>query len=466
MNVAGGLLAEGAALLDGRTGETLRGAALADALAPRIEFLVRLRPGLCLHRMANDLDSVLTYLAAIEARRPIALVDPAMSADELLAFTRTFEPIVVTGLDPELALGDDYLPAGSGAGEVAVARRPGEIEPFDGLAVLLATSGSSGTPKLVRLSASAVTSNAASIGQALELGPDDRAPTALPLHYSYGLSVLNSHLAVGATVAILDAGPLDAEFWSAVDEHQLTFLAGVPFHYEQLARLHWTPERHPSLRLLTQAGGRLGQAAIRAMAEAAQKAGSRFQVMYGQTEATARMAVLPADQVLERSESVGPAIPGGSFTIDGENGEVVYSGPNVMFGYAETAADLAAGDELGGVLRTGDLGRLDDDGYLTLTGRSSRAAKIFGTRVNLDDIERRFRATGDLAGVELVAIAGDDRVRICVVGSTDAVEAGRPTVAESLRINAEGFAVEVVPEIPRLPSGKIDYQSLVAAADA
>ena len=461
MTLAGGLVADGATLVDVAGGETLTGTALADALAPRVEFLTRLRPGLCLHRMGNTLDSVLTYLAALEAGRPIALIDPALDPAELTAYAETFQPIVITGLDAAAPIGENYLPGAGDTGGVAVARRPAGVEPDPELGILLATSGSTGRPKLVRLATSAVLANATAIAEALHIGAGDRAPTGLPLHYSYGLSVLNSHLAAGATVAVLDDGPLDAGFWTAVDDHALTFLAGVPFHYEQLTRFGWTPERNPSLRTLTQAGGRLGPDTVEAVARASAGAGARFHVMYGQTEATARMAVMPSEEVLARPGSVGPAIPGGRFTLADD--EVVYTGPNVMLGYAERAEDLAAGDQLGGVLHTGDLGRLDDDGFLYLTGRNSRAAKIFGTRVNLDDVERRFAAVDDLAGTELVAVAGDDRVRVCVVGSTAGVEAARSAVAESLRINADGFSVEPVEAIPRLPSGKVDYRTLADA---
>ena len=135
--------------------------------------------------------------------------------------------------------------------------------------------------------------------------------------------------------------------------------------------------------------------------------GGRFFVMYGQTEATARIAYVPPDRLSEKLGSAGIAIPGGRLsiepagagTMDGPvTGEVVYEGPNVMLGYATGSGDLALGDELGGVLRTGDIGYLDEDGFLFLVGRSKRIAKVFGLRINLDEVEAAMREHGPGGG--------------------------------------------------------------------
>ncbi len=133
--------------------------------------------------------------------------------------------------------------------------------------MLLATSGSTGDPKLVRLSRDAVAHNAEAIGAALRITSAEIAPTSLPLFYSYGMSVLNSHLAAGATVVVIDGGVLSRDFWAAFDQHGATSLAGVPYHYEMLARIRWTPAKHPTLRTLTQAGGRMRSELITAFHE-------------------------------------------------------------------------------------------------------------------------------------------------------------------------------------------------------
>ncbi|MFI9843186.1 AMP-binding protein [Nonomuraea sp. NPDC051941] len=414
----------------------LGGDELAGHVARTAEALTRLRPGPLFCGMRNNLTSVLRYLAAWRSGRPIALLDPDLAPGALAELVGRFRPAALLGF--------------THAADGSPPPRRDVPEPHPDLAVLLATSGSTGNPKLVRLSRQAVLANATAIATALAIVPDEIAPTSLPLHYSYGLSVLNSHLIVGATVMLTEAGLLERSFWTHLDAHRCTSLAAVPYQYEMLRRLRYDRSEHPALATLTQAGGRLGQDLVQEFAGQA----DRFFVMYGQTEATARIAVLPPDRLADKPGSAGPAIPGGRLTVD--EGEVVYHGPNVMMGYAETAADLARGDDLGGVLRTGDLGRLDSEGFLYLTGRLKRIAKIFGVRVNLDDVERLLRGS-----VPVAATSGDDRVTVWAEGLDATGRAGlaRKLGAE-LRVHWSGFDVRAVDSLPLLATGKIDYRAL------
>ncbi|MET8004872.1 AMP-binding protein [Nonomuraea glycinis] len=429
----------------------LGGGRLAARVSRTAQALAELPPGPLFCGMRNDLPSVLRYLGAWQARRPVALLDPDLSAAALAALVTRFRPAAL--------LGFAQAPHGRNIphGTTAIRRTPrsgsgDEVgEPHPELAVLLATSGSTGSPKLVRLSRTAVLANAHSIAEALALGPDEVAPTSLPLHYSYGLSVLNSHLVAGASVVLTDAGLLERSFWSSLDDHRCTSLAAVPYQYDMLRRLRFDPAEHPALITLTQAGGRLRPELIDEFA-----AKTDFYVMYGQTEATARIAVLPPKRLADRPGSVGQAVPGGRLAI--QDGEVVYHGPNVMMGYAETAADLARGEDLDGVLRTGDLGRLDDDGFLYLTGRVKRIAKIFGVRVNLDDVERILRDCGPVA-----ATSGDDRVTVWAEGlDVKGCAALARRLGTELRLHWSGFDVRGVDRLPLLTTGKIDYVALEA----
>jgi acyl-coenzyme A synthetase/AMP-(fatty) acid ligase len=381
----------------------------------------------------------------------VALLDPSLEPVVLADLVERFRPAAVLGTDGEPPPG--YAPD-SAAGAAWVRRDPGGTEPHPDLAVLLATSGSTGNPKMVRLSRSAVLANARSIAEALGIGEDEVAPTTLPLHYSYGLSVLNSHLVAGAAVLVDGSGLMARTFWQSVDAHGATSLAGVPYHYEILRRLRFSPAAHPRLRTLTQAGGALRPDLVAEFAARMHEAGGRLFVMYGQTEATARMAVLPPDRLRDRPGSAGVPIPGGSFTI--VDGEIVYRGPNVMMGYAETDAELAGGDELGGVLRTGDLGHLDGEGFLHVTGRLKRVGKVFGVRVNLDDIERWLAGSAGAA-----VVPGDDRIAVFLV-QADAATRGATArhLAARLHTRSDAFDVRAVEALPRLPNGKVDYRLL------
>jgi acyl-CoA synthetase (AMP-forming)/AMP-acid ligase II len=448
-----GLPRPGSRLIDAASGETVGGAELRARVGDVAARLGALPPGALFARTSIDVPSILRYLGAFEAGRAVALLDPALEPEVMADLVQRFRPAAVLGTEGAAPPG---YKIGTACGEAWVREDGGRIEPHPDLAVLLATSGSTGNPKMVRLSRSAVLANARSIGQALGIGEDEVAPTTLPLHYSYGLSVLNSHLVAGGAVLVDGSGIMARTFWQSVDAHGATSLAGVPYHYEILRRLRFSPAAHPVLRTLTQAGGALRPDLVAEFAALMHEAGGRLFVMYGQTEATARMAVLPPDRLGDRLGSAGVAIPGGSFTIVDE--EIVYRGPNVMMGYAETEAELAGGDELGGVLHTGDLGNLDGEGFLHVTGRVKRIGKVFGVRVNLDDVER-WLAGSDGAAV----VPGDDRIAVFLVGADEAARtAAGKELAARLHTRSDAFDVRSVEALPRLPSGKVDYRLLEA----
>jgi acyl-coenzyme A synthetase/AMP-(fatty) acid ligase len=457
-----------ARLVVAATGRGIGGATLWSEVDRMADRFAALPPGMLLASMPITQAAILRYLGALRAGRAIALLDPARPPATLVA---GFRPAAVLGADPLVAPPRAYATADVG-GPAWVRRDPDGVTPHPDLAVLLATSGSTGSPRFVRLSGAAVTANADAIATVLDIGADDVAPTSLPLHYSYGLSVLNSHLLRGATVVVDSAGLLSRSFWRAVDDYGITSLAGVPHHHHLLRRLRFDPVRHPSLRTLTQAGGALDPDLVIAQHDAMAMVGGRFFVMYGQTEAAPRMATLPPDLLPAKLGSVGPALPGGRFGIrtpdgtetaaPGVTGEIVYRGPNVMLGYADTEADLAHGDDHDGVLATGDLGHLDADGCLYLTGRLARIGKVFGHRVSLDDLEHLLRSAGlGLAGVG--AVPSGDRVTLYVEGADrPTVEAAAQALADRLRMHVSGFDVRGIANLPLLASGKVDYRALEA----
>ncbi|MBW6526978.1 AMP-binding protein [Sphingomonas sp. RHCKR7] len=336
------------------------------------------------------------------------------------------------------------------------------------LALLLSTSGSTGATKLVRLSGRAVDANARAIAASLALTADERAITTLPPSYAYGLSVIHSHLAVGATTILYAGTVIDPRFRAAIERHGATSFGGVPHSYELLERAGFLDSLPATLRTLTQAGGRLAPELTAAIATRANAAGKRFVVMYGQTEAVARIAALEVDPDRVVPGGIGHAIPGGALAlVDPDSGapamragELVYTGPNVMMGYAEAAEDLARGHELA-ALRTGDLAeRLPDGGY-RVTGRLGRFIKPFGLRVALDSVEQRLAA----AGVPAVAAGDDSLLVVGVLAESDTAAAER-FVAGSIGLPASHRAVLALDAVPRHASGKVDYPALLAAGRA
>ncbi|WP_016697146.1 AMP-binding protein [Actinoalloteichus spitiensis] len=477
------LVHPGSALVDAATGTTWSGADLVSRAERFADGLVNLGPGPLFLLAGVDTASIERYLGGLAARRPVALLDPATPPATLVDLVGRFQPAAVLGASTRQPAPEGYLPTADGWRRLTSGETP---PPHPDLTLLLGTSGSTGSPKFVRLSGRAVLANARSVIESLGITAAEIAPTCLPLHYSYGLSVLHSHLAAGATVVVTGHGVLERPFWTAVDRYGITSLSGVPYHYEMLRRLRFDPASHPSLRTVTQAGGRLRDELVTFFHRTMAAVGGRMFVMYGQTEAAPRMACLPAEELPARVGSVGRPVPGGTFTIrplaDQETaggapasarawgatagakveGEVVYQGPNVMMGYAESAAELSSGDGLGGVLATGDLGYLDEEGFLFLTGRLSRIGKVFGNRVNLDDVERLLRGRTGHVGPG-AAVADGDRVVVFLEGGTsEACRSVARTLAAELRLHASGFDVRPVDRLPLLPSGKTDYRTLEA----
>jgi len=334
------------------------------------------------------------------------------------------------------------------------------------LALLLTTSGSTGSPKLVRLSYKNLKANAESIAQYLAITSDEKPITTLPMHYSYGLSVINSHWIKGATLLLSNYSVMQKEFWAFAKEQNATSIAGVPYTYEMLKRLRFFRMDLPHLTTMTQAGGKLNATLAKEYIEQAHSAGKRFIVMYGQTEATARMSYLPFEKALEKYSSIGIAIPGGSFQLKNEDieieepdtdGELVYSGDNVSLGYAECQEDLAKGDENQGVLYTGDIARRDKDGFYYITGRKKRFIKLFGNRINLDAMEQLLRnnhSDGEFA------CAGEDDQMIIFTTTQNKSDDMIRFIVDKTGINKQGFLVKEISSIPKNSSGKILYSEL------
>lgn len=392
-----------------------------------------------------EVDTVALLLGALASGHVVLLAppdDPARLRD------------LVAGYDPDVVVGADGT---------ARLRTPAGEDPrhvlHPELALLLPTSGSTGTPKTVRLSRQNVLANARSIAAALDVRPTDRAALTLPLHYCYGLSVLTSNLLAGAAVWLPGRSVADPGFVDAAAAVGATSLHAVPHTLELLERSGFADRTLPGLRYVTQAGGRLGPDAVRRWAGRGVRAGWRFVVMYGQTEATARMAVLPAHLLPAAAGTVGLPVPGGHLEVrdpgpDG-TGELVYRGPNVMLGYATGPADLARGRDIT-ELATGDLGRVRPDGLVEVTGRRDRLVKPFGVRVDLDELGRHLSrpgapvaVAGSAAGLVLAVQGADpDRVRAAAVART-----GLP--AAHLRAVA-------VAELPRTATGKPDHVAVAA----
>ena len=442
-------------------GETFSYKQVSHLCQPLADFLSSEKK-LVLIECENRHEAIVGYLSVLQAGSTALLVNTSLSSELKAEIIKRYQPNYVW----KLMVDEASAPLVQvGAYGLYLLNEDVETVLCPSLALLLSTSGSTGSPKFVRLTESNVTSNAESIAQYLVLDSNDKPITTLPMAYSYGLSVINSHLQVGAAILLTDDSLMTKTFWAFLKEQQATSMAGVPYIYEMLKRLRFGRMALPSLTKMTQAGGKLSIELVQEMAELTKSKGIRFYVMYGQTEATARISYVPPESISEKFYSVGKAIPGGSLYIIDERkqringcdieGELVYQGPNVMMGYAENRHDLSKGEELNGILQTGDIAKVGEDGFICITGRLKRIIKMFGNRVNLDDIDKFLHSQG----YQAVCGGVDDLLKIAVVRGGD-LEVIKKKVINQYKFDHRAVNIVQVDEIPRSDSGKILYGQL------
>jgi acyl-CoA synthetase (AMP-forming)/AMP-acid ligase II len=405
--------------------------------------------GLTILAARNDVGGVAALLGLLRARRPVLVMDAERAGSALSELIETYRPAaVIVPTDLDCGMGPNSASFSETMGyRVFGCPEAAAIHPD--LCMMILTSGSTGSPRAVRLSWRNLATSAAQIQNGLGLKADDRAPLHLPMHYVYGLSVLCSHLRAGGALLVGMPSLLDRQFWEAAGEHGATSLSGVSFTFDMLRDLGARWQAPPSLRRLMHSGDRLTQATLD-WAMGLGGSALDFYRMYGMSEACSRMAILPSEDLRRHGQSVGRAVAMGRFSLI-EGGEIVYEGPNVMMGYAQGADDLGRGSELNNVLRTGDLGYLDSEGRLYIQGRISRIAKIMGVRVSLDDIEAILERH-----VAVLAQASDTSLTI-LHESVDRALFSKAVaeLARKLRVPPKSIHVEQVDTLARNAAGKL-----------
>lgn len=395
----------------------------------------------------SNFETISQYVTAMNSPHAVMLLESSIHPELLHSIITNYEPKWIVGLEhcEGYRFNNNRLELEK---EVNY-----EIHPD--LALLLSTSGTTGSQKFVRLSYKNLHSNAKAIQEYLQIHPKERAILNLPLSYSYGMSIVNSHLLAHASIVLTEETVLQKSFWTFVKQVEATSLSGVPFTYQMLQRIGFTKMDLPALRTLTQAGGRLNEKLVQYFGQYALEQNKKFYVMYGQTEAAPRISYIPPENLLNKIGSIGIPIPGGALNI--VDHELVYRGDNVMLGYAETRKDLSIGDQCLGVLHTGDIAEVDSDGYFTITGRMKRFIKLFGLRINLDDVEKKL----EMNFSEPIACVGTDEKMIIVVNSTNEnrVVEIQQKIEELYHLHKSSFKVKFA-QIPYLVNGKVNYAQL------
>ena len=341
----------------------------------------------------------------------------------------------------------------------------------DNLSMLLTTSGSTGSPKLVRHKYGNLEANAENVAKAFSWTQDEVGICDLPMNYTMGLNVINSHLVVGASVLMVKANLMDPNFWDFIRVNGGTNFCGVPFSYEVLRRVGFNKMELPKLYTLAEGGGKLTDKMFRWIASYAESSGKRFCATFGTSETSARMAFLDPAMAMEKTGSIGKAIPNGELFLldetdngDGTvSGELGYRGPNVTMGYALSRDDLLKGDEFCGEYHTGDIARRDADGFYYIIGRKGRFLKLFGLRVSLDETERILRT--QYPDAEFVCTGDDKRMNIFIT-EPSLKEEIIPFISGKTNLHTSAFHVLLLQNIPRNDYGKVKYAELERIAEA
>lgn len=416
----------------------------------------------------NDIGSLIGYLSCMLNERVSILLPVEINNEKLLVFIKQYTPdylwmAVEQWKDSKKICAQDYDEEFSLLGYTLLHRRKKCMTTcHPNLALLLPTSGSTGNPKLVRLSRKNVITNTRSICQYLKLTETDRAILSLPISYTYGLSVVNTHLACGGSIVLTKAKVIQRRFWDYMKKYRVTFMAGVPYTYECLKKIGVDKMDLPDLRILTQAGGKLSEKQQKYWGEYAKRTGKEFFVMYGQTEATARISYLPAKDCRKKLGSVGIAVPDSKIMIEdefgnivtepGRTGEVICIGDQVSMGYAECRKDLRLPDQNKGILHTGDIGYKDVDGYLYIVGRKNRFAKIYGKRIDLTYLEQLAKECFDN---DVIALSDDKKIYLYTEAQVMAEQIEKLLKQVDFRVNI--FEICGMEKLPRKKTGKIDY---------
>lgn len=409
----------------------------------------------------NRIGSLLGYVASL-SNRVVPLILSAATEEGLYnSLYEKYQPEYLW-LPVKKAEEKGFEPIFSAFDYCLVKTGNSSVDMYGELSLLLPTSGSTGSPKLVRHSYRNIEANADNVRRLFGLTEEEKAMAILPMHYTMGLSVIASHLLAGATLLLSGRSLLDKGFWAMLKE--ATSFTGVPYSFEILNKMRFTRMDLPNLRIITQGGGKLTEAMWNTLAQYAKDNGKQFIATYGQSECTARMAYLPAEMALEKVCSIGIAEPGGQLSIvdddgnetfEGEaQGEMVYRGENVTLGYATCRDDLLKADENHGVMHTGDLARRDADGCYFIVGRLKRFLKIYGLRIGLDEVERMVKSEYKTD----CYCKGDDEKLVVLVTDVRLQDILPAFIEEKTHLFHQRVEVQVVKEILRNEAGKVINQ--------
>lgn len=417
------------------------------------------RQGLVFIYNDNLVGSIEVLLNFLNSRFTVVLLSAQLHADFKQNLEALYTPYYI--YDPGRATIDEYDTMTASASIQLLKRKVAvEYTIHPNIKMLLSTSGTTGSPKFVKLSDDNLVQNAWAILDYMPIQYDDVVPLNVPIVFVYGLSIFTTNCMAAGAIVCTNKDILQPAFWTDFTKYNCSTIGGVPYVYEMLHRIGFFRKDHASLRYMTQTGGILNQALRQEIVGYTTTYNKQFFAQYGQTEAAGRMAWLPQEELLHKAASIGRPIKNGRFEIDADTNELIYYGPNVFGGYANSTTDLGTWHETN-KLYTGDVARQDEEGYYYITGRIKRIIKLFGTRLNLDEVELILK---NALGGQTVVCTGINDKHLLVSHVNDQLEEAtiKQVLKEKLHIHPAAIQVKYIPTMPLTPNGKIDYSTLMA----
>lgn len=408
----------------------------------------------------NRIEQVGLYFSLLKTSSAIVLLNETLNNELKRFLEEKYKPFII--FDNHRKSINDYdnkvITSSVFSINIFISKNKKSIKIHSNIKLLLSTSGTTGSPKFVKLSENNLIENAKSILDYLPINEKDTTPLNLPFYYSYGLSVLHTNAIAGADIVCDVADILQREFWDEFSEFGYTSISGVPYIYEMLNRIGFRKKKHSSLKYCTQAGGNLNEKTKRLFIDYFKENKIKFFVMYGQTEATARISYVPPDKLQENITSIGIPINNGVLKIDKNTNELLYKGPNIFGGYARNPEDLQKWESKE-ILHTGDIA-VEQNGFYIIKGRLKRFVKLFGNRINLDEIETLLK--NNFPGILFASVGLNDKKLIVAFNDKNI---GKKEVSDfiykRLKIHSSVIKPIFLETFPLTDNGKIDYQKII-----
>ena len=419
----------------------------------------------------NSIGSIICYISLVKKRYPVLILDEKISKKFLKKIIKLYKPenIFLSTENSLLRNSKDYkFNFKFKKFQFLKNVNKDTFEIKNNLSILATTSGSTGSAKLVRQSYNNIKSNTYSIIKYLRLNKDNITITNLPLSYTFGMSIINTHLEVGSKIVITKKTIFEKKFWELFKIYQINTIYGVPYTYEILDRLNFFSKNTKNLKLLAQAGGKITETLQRKIYLYINRYKKFFSIMYGQAEATTRISYLPYNKFGKKIGSIGIPIPGGKIKLIDDNsqeiknpstiGEIVYEGKNVCMGYAFDRDDINKKDEWNGKIFSGDLAKRDNEGYYYIVGRKKRFSKIYGLSINLDEIENLLKSKFSFSEFAVISLEN----KIMIFSSTRGMKNKILNyIRTNININIRTFEIIFIKKIPNLSNGKNNYKALL-----